>query len=73
MKAALLIIDMQTVFIRGRIEEKTVAHACEYINYAADALRKNGHLVVHVQDVEGMDRRRPRSAALRRLHLQRGS
>ncbi|WP_276355343.1 cysteine hydrolase family protein [Cohnella caldifontis] len=55
MKIAFLIIDMQTVHIQGRIEEKAVANACEYINYVSDLLRSKDHVVVHIQDVEGME------------------
>ncbi len=53
MKTALLIVDMQKVFLDKRKENADVIGASEYINYVADKLRKAGHVIVHVKDVEG--------------------
>lgn len=55
MKIGFLIVDMQESIVRGRVEQKGLDHACEYINHVADVLRSNDHVVVHVQDVEGME------------------
>ena len=51
-KIALLVVDMQRLFLENQMEKFEVARACEYINHVADQLRTNGHCVVHVQDVE---------------------
>lgn len=55
MKIGFLIVDMQESIVRGRVEQKGLDHACEYINHVADVLRSNDHVVVHVQDVEGLE------------------
>lgn len=55
MKIGFLIVDMQESVVRGRVEQKGIDHACEYINHVADVLRSSDHVVVHVQDVEGME------------------
>ncbi|PEK98329.1 cysteine hydrolase family protein [Bacillus sp. AFS017336] len=55
MKIALLIIDMQKVFLEDKKEQLNVEGACEYINYVAESIRSKKHLVIHVQDVEGAD------------------
>ncbi|MDR9854272.1 isochorismatase family cysteine hydrolase [Paenibacillus sp. VCA1] len=54
MKVGFLIIDMQTIHLEN-LDNKIINRACEYINYVSDVLRRNGHVVVHVQDIEGMD------------------
>lgn len=53
MKSALLIVDMQKAFLEKRMDSDDVISASEYINYAADLLRKSNQVVVHVKDVEG--------------------
>ncbi|MDO3410525.1 isochorismatase family cysteine hydrolase [Saccharibacillus sp. CPCC 101409] len=53
-KIAFLIIDLQTVHLEG-VPQPKIDGACEYINHAADLLRTGGHLIVHVQDIEGME------------------
>ncbi|HAY32857.1 MAG TPA: isochorismatase family protein [Ignavibacteria bacterium] len=55
MKSAFIIIDMQKTYLEGIVDKKKIETACEYINYSADLMRKNGQLVVHVQDIEGMN------------------
>lgn len=55
MKIGFLIVDMQESIVRGRVEQKGIDHACEYINHVADVLRSNDQVVVHVQDVEGLE------------------
>ncbi|PEJ47733.1 isochorismatase [Bacillus sp. AFS002410] len=55
MKIALLIIDMQKIFLEDKKEQLNVEGACEYINYVAESIRSKKHLVIHVQDVEGAD------------------
>lgn len=55
MSIALVIVDMQETIVRDKLDQQTIDHACEYINHVANQLRSNSHLVVHVQDVEGMD------------------
>lgn len=59
MKIGFLIVDMQESIVRGRVEQKGLDHACEYINHVADVLRSNDHVVVHVQDVEGLEESSP--------------
>ncbi|MFS0870320.1 cysteine hydrolase family protein [Paenibacillus xylanilyticus] len=55
MKIGFLIVDMQEIIVRDRLEKRVLDHACEYINHVADVLRSNNHVVIHVQDVEGME------------------
>ncbi len=57
MKIALLIIDMQKVFLSNRKEITGIDKACEYINYVAELLRSKSQLIVHVKDVEGESER----------------
>lgn len=55
MKICLLVIDVQKSYvnkIRGRDD---VLETAEVINYVADLLRSNGHMVVHIQDVEDVE------------------
>ncbi|OPA73721.1 isochorismatase [Paenibacillus selenitireducens] len=52
MKLALLVIDMQNVFLQEDKDRYNVGTACEYINHVAGLLREHGHVVIHVQDVE---------------------
>jgi nicotinamidase-related amidase len=52
MKIALLIIDMQKIFLDDKKNKIDVPKACEHINYAADLLRSKGHCIVIVQDME---------------------
>jgi nicotinamidase-related amidase len=53
MKIGFLIVDMQNIFLKNQLEVPNVQESCEYINYVADLLRTNHHLVVHIQDIEG--------------------
>lgn len=55
MTIALLVVDMQNSLLQNKIEKDSLDHACEYINYVSDLLRTRGHLIVHIQDVEGVD------------------
>lgn len=55
MKLAHLIIDMQQIFLTGKIEPSKIDTACEYINYVSGLLRSGGHLVVHVKDIESLE------------------
>ncbi|WP_325176575.1 hypothetical protein [Paenibacillus alkalitolerans] len=55
MKIGFLIIDMQAIFLQDTLEKKIVDRACEYINYVSDIVRSRDHLVIHIQDVEGME------------------
>ena len=55
MKTAFIIIDMQKTYLEVSVDKKMIESACRYINYSADLMRKNGQLVIHVQDIEGMD------------------
>jgi nicotinamidase-related amidase len=52
LKLALLIIDMQKLFIDPGRSRMDVERACEHINHVAGLLRRGGHTVVHVRDVE---------------------
>ncbi|WNQ08850.1 isochorismatase family protein [Paenibacillus aurantius] len=53
MKIAFLIIDMQKLFLDDSVDKRQIESACEYINYVSNILRKTGHPVVHIQDMEG--------------------
>ncbi|WP_025693235.1 cysteine hydrolase family protein [Paenibacillus zanthoxyli] len=53
MKIGFLIIDMQSIHLEN-LEKKIIDRACEYINYVSDLLRSNDHVVIHVQDIEGL-------------------
>ncbi|MNZ48369.1 N-carbamoylsarcosine amidase [compost metagenome] len=55
MRLGFLIIDMQKIYLHDQVEKKAIDQACEYINYVAESLRSNGHLIVHIQDIEGME------------------
>ncbi|MFM1652115.1 isochorismatase family protein [Brevibacillus sp. B_LB10_24] len=55
MKFGLLIVDMQQIFLRDRIDNADVAEACEYINYVAGLLRAKDQRVIHIQDMEGSE------------------
>lgn len=59
MKTGLIIVDMQESIVRQKMDQKVIDHACEYINHVANVLRSNDHVVVHVQDVEGMEGAEP--------------
>ncbi|WP_308639848.1 cysteine hydrolase family protein [Paenibacillus silvisoli] len=53
MKIAFFIIDMQAIHLQG-VDKKSIDRACEYINHVSGVLRSKDHLIVHIQDVEGM-------------------
>lgn len=53
MKIALLIVDMQNVFLQDQKKSAALREACEHINYVADRLRSINHCVIHIQDIEG--------------------
>lgn len=55
MKMALLIVDMQNIFMHDLMEQLNVNQACEYMNHVSGLLRSQGQLVVHIQDMEGSD------------------
>ncbi|MGG0822288.1 isochorismatase family protein [Paenibacillus turicensis] len=55
MTIALLVVDMQQQILQNKIEGKMIEQACEYINHVSALLRAREHLVVHVQDVEGIE------------------
>ena len=52
MNLALLVIDLQKCFVNQYPDRAQVDRAAAVINYTAGMLRKAGHLIVHVQDVE---------------------
>lgn len=54
MKIGFLIIDMQTIHLQD-LEKKIIDRACEYINYVSDLLRSKDHVVIHIQDIEGIN------------------
>lgn len=54
MKLGYLIIDMQEIHVRDHVDKKTLDQACEYINYVSDMLREKDQLIIHIQDIEGM-------------------
>lgn len=45
---------MQAIYLQDQMEKKIVDKACEYINYVADLLRFKDHVVIHIQDLEGI-------------------
>lgn len=53
MKIGFLVIDMQAIHLNG-IDKKVIDRACEYINYVSDILRSEGHVIIHIQDIEGI-------------------
>jgi nicotinamidase-related amidase len=55
MTIALLIVDMQMNLLKNKIDKNRIDHACEYINHVSALLRASEHLIVHIQDVEGID------------------
>jgi nicotinamidase-related amidase len=55
LKIALLIIDMQKVFLENQVEQRRIVGACEYINHVADLLRSKQHSVIHIKDIEGAE------------------
>lgn len=52
-KLGFLIIDMQHAHLE-EAEKKVIGRACEYINYVAGMLRSKEHVIIHIQDIEGM-------------------
>lgn len=55
MKIAHLIIDMQFIYLQeDPIDQKFIDKACMYINHVSDVLRAKDHIVVHIQDIEGI-------------------
>lgn len=55
MRIAMLIIDMQTIHLQEEpIEQKAIDKACMYINHVSDLLRSKDHIVIHFQDIEGL-------------------
>lgn len=55
MKIALLIVDMQNIFMHDLMEQLNVNQACEYMNHVSGLLRAKDQLVVHIQDMEGSE------------------
>ena len=53
MKIGFLVIDMQAIHLQD-VGEKVVNRACEYINYVASMIRSHEHVVIHIQDIEGI-------------------
>ncbi|RAP75858.1 cysteine hydrolase family protein [Paenibacillus montanisoli] len=53
MRVGFLIIDMQAVYLED-LDKKVIEHACAYINHVSGLIRDKGHVVIHIQDVEGM-------------------
>lgn len=55
MKIGFLIIDMQPVYLQeDPLEKKILDLACLYINHVSELIRSKDHLVIHIQDIEGM-------------------
>ncbi|MEO3944267.1 isochorismatase family cysteine hydrolase [Gorillibacterium sp. CAU 1737] len=53
MKIALLIVDLQPVYLEEEpLEASVLNSACMYINYVANLLRSNGQPVFHIQDIQ---------------------
>ena len=56
MKIGYLIIDMQINYLQeDSIDKKVIDNACMYINHVSDLIRSKDHLVIHVQDIDGMN------------------
>lgn len=55
MKIALLIVDMQSIYLQeDPVDTRVITKACMYINHVSHLLRSNDHIVIHIQDVEGL-------------------
>ncbi|WP_166246424.1 cysteine hydrolase family protein [Paenibacillus turpanensis] len=55
MRIAMLVIDMQSIYLQEEpIEKKVIDKACMYINHVSNVLRSNDHIVIHIQDVDGL-------------------
>lgn len=52
MKIALVVIDMQKCFLDEYSDPAAIDECCMYINHVGEVLRKAGHLVVHIKDIE---------------------
>lgn len=52
MKMALVVIDMQKCFLSEYSDSQAINECCMYINHVGRMLRKAGHLVIHVKDME---------------------
>lgn len=52
MKMALVVIDMQKCFLSEYSDSRAIRECCTYINHVGGVLRKAGHLVIHVKDME---------------------
>ncbi|MFD0672644.1 cysteine hydrolase family protein [Cohnella sp. GCM10027633] len=51
MRVGFIVIDMQAAHLKG-VEKSLVSRACEYINHVSGMFRSQGHVVIHVQDIE---------------------
>jgi len=70
MNIALIVIDMQEVHLK-QADSSRIESACEYINHVAGMLRSSNQLVVHVQDVDGMDESNQHQyATISRIHME---
>ena len=52
MKIALVVIDMQKCFLNEYSNPAAIDECCMYINHVGEVLRKAGHPVFHIKDME---------------------
>ncbi|HUX21480.1 MAG TPA: isochorismatase family cysteine hydrolase [Spirochaetia bacterium] len=55
MKLALVVIDMQKCFLSEYPDSRPIKECCMYINHVSRILRKAGHVIIHVKDMEEAD------------------
>ncbi len=49
---ALVVIDMQKCFLSEYSDARPIKECCMYINHVGRVLRRSGHLVIHIKDME---------------------
>ncbi len=52
MKAALLVVDMQRLFLDHQKDALNVPNTCEYINCVRDLFRRQEQVIVYIKDIE---------------------
>lgn len=52
MNMALVVIDMQKCFLSEYSDPEAIQECCMYINHVGGVLRRAGHLVIHIKDME---------------------
>jgi len=55
LNVALIVVDMQSVFLQNHVTKAKIDRACEYINYVAQKMRSHRQPVVHIRDIEDLE------------------